>query len=180
MSTDVTSFDMPTPAGVRTPADFVSTMRAMRDWAALTYGELAGIAQANGDRLPQSTIASALTRESLPRETTVAAFVRACGGDPDTVQAWLAARKRVASAGADGNLARAVEAWLVSRRKPQRETSRPRAQAPLVTQHYAQGRLAKLAEQSNSDRWRGVHRRKNPYLLRLRRLASYLSQSGHS
>jgi hypothetical protein len=177
MPRDPYSLQMPSPIGVNTPADFVSTMRAMREWAALTYGELAGKAEANGDKLPQSTIASALSRESLPRETTVAAFVRACGGDPDLVQTWLSVRKRVAAADrAAGHLAHAVEDWLVSRRKPVRETSNARSQSSPVTQQYAQGRLAQAAAQSNAERWRGVHRRQNPDPLRLRRLASLLRQ----
>jgi len=164
---------MPSPAGAQTPADFVSMMRALRGWACLTYGELEGKARANGDKLPQSTIAGALSRASLPRETTVAAFVRACGGGPETVQTWLVARKRVAAAqrasrNASGNLAHAVEAWLVSRRKPGREVS------AANTPGYTEGRLAKLAAQSNSDRWRGVHRRVNHDPLRLRRLAGLL------
>ena len=77
---------MPGPAGARTPAEFDGTMRALRSWAALTNAELEGKARANGDKLPQSTIAGALSRDSLPREPTVAAFVRACGGDPEVVQ----------------------------------------------------------------------------------------------
>ena len=167
---------MPSQAGAQTPAEFVSTMRALRSWVALTYGELEGKARANGDRLPQSTIAGALSRQSLPREATIAAFVRACGGDPDMVQTWLAARKRIAVADrAAGSLAHAVEAWLGTRRKPVRDNGLP----PLGenspgTPLYAEGRLAKLAAQSNSDRWRGVHRRAHPDPLRLRRLANLL------
>jgi hypothetical protein len=168
---------MPSPAGAQTPAEFVSTMRALRGWAALTYSELEGKARANGDRLPQSTIASALSRESLPRETTVAAFVRACGGDPDVVQAWLSARKQVVAADrAAGNLAYAVEAWLVSRRKPARDRSFEPGETAVATRHYAHGRLARLAAQSDSDRWRGVHRRVNRDPLRLRHLANLLKQ----
>ncbi len=170
---------MPSPAGAQTPADFVSMMRALRGWACLTYGELEGKAQANGDKLPQSTIASALSRASLPREATVAAFVRACGAGPETVQIWLAARKRVAAArraagNASGNLAYAVEAWLVSRRKPVRDNGMLPGENSATTPGYTDGRLAKLAAQSNSDRWRGVHRRVNSDPLRLRRLAGLL------
>src|SRR5215207_9321791 len=140
MSADASGVDMPSPVGAQTPADFVSTMRALRGWAALTYGELEGKAQANGDRLPQSTIASALSRESLPREATVAAFVRACGGDPDAVQRWLAARKRVAAAQkADGSLANAVEAWLVTRRKPGRDNGLPGGQTAGLPGDQAAG-----------------------------------------
>jgi hypothetical protein len=152
-------------------------MRALRSWAALTYGELEGKARANGDKLPQSTIAGALSRESLPREATVAAFVRACGGDPDVVQAWLGVRKAIAVAERSaGSLAHAVEAWLVSRRKPVRDNDFQHRETSATTPLYAEGRLAKLAAQSNSDRWRGVHRRVNRDPLRLGRLARLLTQ----
>ena len=177
MSEDASEIDMPSPAGARTPAEFVSAMRALRNWAALTYGELEGKARANGDKLPQSTIASALSRESLPREATVAAFVRACGGDPDAAQTWLAARKRIAVADRTaGSLAHAVEAWLEARHKPVRDNDFQLREPSAATPLYAEGRLAKLAAQSNSDRWRGVHRRVNPDPLRLRRLAGLLRQ----
>ena len=168
---------MPGPAGARTPAEFVGAMRALRSWAALTNAELEGKARANGDKLPQSTIAGALSRDSLPREPTVAAFVRACGGDPEVVQSWLTARDRVAvAARSAGNLAHAVEEWLESRHKPLRDNTFQHHEASAATSLYAEGRLAKLAAQSNSDRWRGVHRRVNADPLRLRRLAGLLRQ----
>jgi hypothetical protein len=177
MSEDASGIDMPSPAGARTPAEFVNAMRALRNWAALTNGDLEGKARANGDKLPQSTIAGALSRNSLPRESTVAAFVRACGGDPDVVQAWLTARDRIAvAARTAGNLAHAVEEWLESRRKPLRDHTFQPHEASAATTLYAEGRLAKLAAQSNSDRWRGVHRRVNRDPLRLRRLAGLLKQ----
>ena len=47
--------------------------------------------------LPRSSLTTALSRDSLPREPLVAAFVRACGADEDLVNVWLASRRRVAA-----------------------------------------------------------------------------------
>lgn len=186
MSTDVSSGGMPNPARAGNVVEFVAMMRELRSWASLTYAELESKARAAGDKLPQSTIASALCRESLPRESTVASFVRACGGDVHVVDAWLVARRRVASVDEDvGNLAYAVEAWLTNRRRRfvgSAPVPRPRpehrpADAPLVTQNYAEGRVARQAAESNSDRWKGVHRRVNrDGPLGLRRLATLIKQ----
>jgi hypothetical protein len=93
------------------------------------------------------------------------------------VQAWLAARDRIAvAARTAGNLAHAVEEWLESRRRPVCDNTFQLPEASAATALYAEGRLAKLAAQSNSDRWRGVHRRVNHDPLRLRRLASLLKR----
>jgi hypothetical protein len=116
MSTDAVLRDMPRPDRVTTPAQFVAALQALRAWAKLTYGELENNAQAFGDRLPRSTIASALSRGRIPREQTIAAFVRACGCDEKTVRHWLAVRNRIASADRTvGDLAGAVENWVATK-----------------------------------------------------------------
>jgi len=116
MSTDAVLRDMPRPDRVTTPAQFVAALQSLRAWAKLTYGELENNAQAFGDRLPRSTIASALSRGRVPREQTIAAFVRACGCDEKTVQHWLAVRRKIASADqAVGDLAGAVEKWVTTK-----------------------------------------------------------------
>jgi hypothetical protein len=116
MSTDAVLRDMPRPDRVTTPAQFLAALQALRAWAKLTYGELEINAQAYGDRLPRSTIASALSRGRIPREQTIAAFVRACGCDEKTVQHWLAARRKIAAADqAVGDLAGAVEKWVTTK-----------------------------------------------------------------
>ena len=116
MSTDAVLRDMPRPDRVTTPAQFVAALQALRAWAKLTYGELENNAQAFGDRLPRSTIASALSRGRIPREQTIAAFVRACGCDEKTVRHWLAVRNKIAAADrAVGDLAGAVESWVATK-----------------------------------------------------------------
>lgn len=116
MSTDAVLRDMPRPDRVTTPAQFVAALQALRSWAKLTYGELENNAQAFGDRLPRSTIASALSRGHIPREQTISAFVRACGCDEKTVRHWLAVRRRIASADQTvGDLAGAVEKWVAAK-----------------------------------------------------------------
>ncbi|MEU1667387.1 hypothetical protein ABZ547_28135 [Streptomyces sparsogenes] len=88
----------PDPKAARTAAEFVAAMRQLRTWADLSYRQLERNAEAAGDVLPRATIAGALSRDDLPREQLLAAFVRACGGDAETVAVWLAARRHLSIA----------------------------------------------------------------------------------
>ncbi|MBL3671678.1 hypothetical protein JL475_38685, partial [Streptomyces sp. M2CJ-2] len=74
-------------------------MRQLRRWADLSYRQLERNATDAGDVLPRATISAALGRDELPREELLAAYVRACGGDADTVAAWLDARRRLSMTG---------------------------------------------------------------------------------
>ncbi|NUP36611.1 MAG: hypothetical protein HOY76_06200 [Streptomyces sp.] len=89
----------PDPKAARTAAEFVVAMRQLRSWADLSYRQLERNAEAAGDVLPRATISGALSRDDLPREQLLTAFVRACGGDEETVAVWLAARRRLSIAG---------------------------------------------------------------------------------
>ncbi|WP_173139649.1 helix-turn-helix domain-containing protein [Kibdelosporangium persicum] len=71
-------------------------LRQVRLWSGLSYRQLSGKANAAGDVLPPSTLASVLNRTALPKEEFVVALVRACGFGPETVAAWVLARKRLA------------------------------------------------------------------------------------
>ncbi|MGW2064727.1 hypothetical protein ACWCO9_29620 [Streptomyces sp. NPDC001937] len=86
----------PDPEAARTPAEFVQTMRQLRSWADLSYRQLERRADDAGDVLPRTTISGVLAREDLPREQLLGAFVRACGGNAATVEAWLEVRRRLA------------------------------------------------------------------------------------
>ncbi|MFF0150775.1 helix-turn-helix domain-containing protein [Micromonospora sp. NPDC005203] len=88
----------PDPATAGSAAEFVAQMRALRQWSGLTIRQVSKRARDAGDVLPHSTLNTALGRANLPRETLVAAFVRACAGDQDTVDRWIAARKALAAA----------------------------------------------------------------------------------
>jgi hypothetical protein len=115
MSSDASLIGVPCPDHVTTPAEFMGALRNLRAWANLTYRELESRATQAGDRLPRGTIASAMSRGVMPREQTIAAFVRACGGDRSAVDVWVATRKRIAAADqAVGDLASAVESWISS------------------------------------------------------------------
>ncbi|MCF0082785.1 helix-turn-helix domain-containing protein [Streptomyces lomondensis] len=72
-------------------------MRALKAWSGLTYREIAARARQNGDSLPSSTLATVLSRTTLPREDVVRAFVRICGGEGET-DAWLRARSGIVRA----------------------------------------------------------------------------------
>ncbi|MFG1840923.1 helix-turn-helix domain-containing protein [Micromonospora sp. NPDC049175] len=90
----------PDPQAAGSAAEFVAQMRALRQWSGLTIRQVTRKAQEAGDVLPHSTLNTALGRATLPREELVAAFVRACGGDQDTVDAWITVRKGLAAAAA--------------------------------------------------------------------------------
>lgn len=172
MSTDASSFDMPRPDRVNTPAEFIAAMRALRAWAKLTYRQIEDRAREAGDKLPHSTIATALSRNRIPRESTIASFVRACGGDRKDVEAWIAARKRINSnteeEKPDTNLAYAVEAWLISRSKLTTQEIRTlsteeietHSQSVELTSSYSAGTLARAVAEAKGERWVGLHRRR--------------------
>ncbi|KAB8184003.1 RICIN domain-containing protein [Microbispora catharanthi] len=88
----------PQPRTATTPAEFVALMRRLRAWSGCSYRQLERRAEAVGDVLPRATLADALSRRDLPREDLLAAFVRACGADDDTVAEWVDARRRLAVA----------------------------------------------------------------------------------
>ncbi|MFD0368953.1 helix-turn-helix domain-containing protein [Streptomyces sp. NPDC127114] len=92
----------PGPRGARNPAEFVARLQLLKNWSGLTYRELSARSAALGDVLPRSTVANMLARATLPREELLAAFVRACGVDPDGQADWEAVRKELAVRGAYG------------------------------------------------------------------------------
>lgn len=85
----------PQPEQARTFAEFVASLRQLRQKSGHTYRELEQRAAERGDVLPRSTIADALSRPALPRAELLSAFVRACGAD-DQVERWLRVRDRLA------------------------------------------------------------------------------------
>lgn len=92
----------PDPAAALTAAQFVALMRALRAWSGLSYRELERRASAAGDVLPRATLAGALSRQELPREEVLTAFVRACGAGADEVIAWRQTRRRLAAEASAG------------------------------------------------------------------------------
>jgi hypothetical protein len=86
----------PQPARVDTAAEFTAALQDLRTWSGLTYRQLEGKATALGSALPASTIATTLSRATLPRESFVDAFTRACGLGEGEVRQWLDARRRIA------------------------------------------------------------------------------------
>ncbi|WP_409060898.1 XRE family transcriptional regulator [Streptomyces sp. SYP-A7185] len=84
------------PHDIRDVAGFIASMRRLKERSGLTYRELEERAALGGDVLARSTLADVLRRTSLPRPEVLAAFVRACG-DSERLDAWLAARDRLAA-----------------------------------------------------------------------------------
>ncbi|MFC8587594.1 helix-turn-helix domain-containing protein [Streptomyces sp. NPDC057217] len=85
----------PDPRGVRSPAEFLARLQALKDWSGLTYRELSARAEARGDVLPRSTVANMLSRTTLPREELLTAFVRACGTGPAGLERWRTVRREL-------------------------------------------------------------------------------------
>ncbi|WP_138643843.1 RICIN domain-containing protein [Actinomadura soli] len=79
-------------------AEFVEVARKLKAWSGLSYRQLEKRSAALGDRLPPSSLATALSRASLPSEPMLVAFVRACGGGEDMVRRWTDTRRRLAVA----------------------------------------------------------------------------------
>jgi hypothetical protein len=88
---------VPDPETARTTAEFIHQLRRLKAWSGLTYRQLERRAGEHGDVLPHSTVATALSRESLPRVELVRALVRACGCDEKTAGTWVAVRRRLAT-----------------------------------------------------------------------------------
>ncbi|GAA1295833.1 hypothetical protein [Saccharothrix xinjiangensis] len=100
---DLADAGRPDPAPARTPAEFVEALRRLKRWTGRGYRQLEKRANAAGHALPRSTLTVALSRDALPREDLVEAFVRACGCDDGETARWLAARRRIASAPSDAS-----------------------------------------------------------------------------
>ncbi|URN07177.1 hypothetical protein LUW74_30205 [Actinomadura madurae] len=103
----------PNPADALTAAQFVARMREFRSWSGLPYRQIQQRAAAAGFHLPHSTVAGALSRDTLPREDLLAAFITACGGDEPTVEQWLRMRRRLAVAAGRAGQERAQSAATI-------------------------------------------------------------------
>lgn len=82
---------------VTNPAQFVALLRRVRDQSGLTYRLIARRAEANGDVLPASTLATMLGRSTLPRRDLVVALLRACGVPSARQDRWLDTWRRLAA-----------------------------------------------------------------------------------
>ncbi|MFI9812294.1 RICIN domain-containing protein [Saccharothrix variisporea] len=85
------------PPEAEDAAEFVAAMRALRVRSGYSFRALERRAATLGEVLPTSTLNSALSRSTLPREQIVVAFVRACGGDEETAAAWARVRADLAA-----------------------------------------------------------------------------------
>lgn len=83
------------PYEAQDAAEFIEAMRRLKERSGLTYRQLEEKAAGQGEPLPRSTLANALTGRSLPRPELLAAFVRACG-EGDRAAEWTRARSLIA------------------------------------------------------------------------------------
>jgi len=84
--------DPPRPGAATTAVEYVAALRDLRIWSGLTFRQLAIKARGLGHDLPASTLASALSRSSLPSRDVVAGIAQACGLDTTSVAEWVEAR----------------------------------------------------------------------------------------
>ncbi|CAM3909360.1 tetratricopeptide repeat protein [Kibdelosporangium persicum] len=86
----------PKPEEARTPAGYVAMLRRLRARSGLSLREIQRRAAANNETLPSSTLATMLSRDTLPSERLIAAFLRACGEEQAAVGEWIESRRRIA------------------------------------------------------------------------------------
>ncbi|MFB9249583.1 hypothetical protein ACFFWE_15165 [Sphaerisporangium melleum] len=86
----------PDPGDAKTIVRFVERMRELKAWSGLSYRQLERNAGGHGEHLSYSTLAGALSRNQLPRDELLRAFVLACGCDAKTAAEWVAARQTLA------------------------------------------------------------------------------------
>ncbi|MEJ2854117.1 MULTISPECIES: RICIN domain-containing protein [unclassified Saccharothrix] len=115
------------PPEAKDAAEFVAAMRALRVRSGYSFRVLERRAASLGEVLPTSTLNSALSRSTLPREQIVVAFVRACGGDEETAAAWARARADLAATEVEGEPATEVEPAAA---EPEPEATEPEAAEP--------------------------------------------------
>ncbi|NUR70393.1 MAG: XRE family transcriptional regulator [Hamadaea sp.] len=83
------------PASANSAAQFVDLLRRVRVASELSYRQIAQRARAQGVALPISTLATALNRDTMPRQEVVTAMLLACGCSREELAVWLAARRRI-------------------------------------------------------------------------------------
>jgi hypothetical protein len=91
----------PHPGTAQNTAEFVATMRGLKDWSGMTYRQLEKRAAERGEVLPRSTLADVLRGNTSPRPDLLAAFARACG-DGERVALWLEVWEDVRGKGVSG------------------------------------------------------------------------------
>jgi hypothetical protein len=86
----------PSPVAAIDEATFIAELRRLKARSGLSFRQLERRASAAGDTLPYSTAATMLSKNRLPREELLVAFVRACGLDGDEVTRWVTTRATIA------------------------------------------------------------------------------------
>ncbi|MGW0434774.1 tetratricopeptide repeat protein [Micromonospora sp. NPDC003197] len=86
------------PTATSSAGQYVALLRQVRDRSGLTFRAIARRAEANGDVLPASTLATMFGRVTLPRRELVVALLRACEVPDDQIARWLTSWHRLAAA----------------------------------------------------------------------------------
>ncbi|WP_203699817.1 tetratricopeptide repeat protein [Asanoa iriomotensis] len=86
-----------------TVEEFVVLLRRVRDRSGLSYRTIAKRAELAGAVLPASTLATMLTRRTLPRRELVSAVLAACEVPPGAIRHWLDVWGRLAERADDAS-----------------------------------------------------------------------------
>ncbi|MFC0531089.1 ATP-binding protein [Phytohabitans kaempferiae] len=122
------------PALATSPEQYVMLLRRVRDQSGLSYRAIARRARVHGSVLPASTLATMLSRATLPRRELVTALLTACEVPIDRQAAWLTQWHRLAGGQTippqtfthDPGLIASAAAWPVADVAPARAVSVPR------------------------------------------------------
>ncbi|MGW6932903.1 hypothetical protein ACWGE0_22795 [Lentzea sp. NPDC054927] len=88
--------EWPDPATIQTAPEFQLGFEKLKNSTGASYARLAKVAEGLGYPLPRTTLHNLCTRPRLPMSPEmVSTFVAACGGDEQTVRAWVAAWRRL-------------------------------------------------------------------------------------
>ncbi|MFI6596148.1 helix-turn-helix domain-containing protein [Nonomuraea sp. NPDC050536] len=82
----------PTPSAAVDEATFVADLRRLKAWSGLSFRQLERRADAIGDSLPPAAIATMLSRNRVPHEPLLVAYLRACGLGHQESHSWTTLR----------------------------------------------------------------------------------------
>ncbi|MFD0744643.1 ATP-binding protein [Phytohabitans flavus] len=144
------------------PEQYVMLLRQLRDRSGLTYRAIARRADVHGHILPASTLATMLSRATLPRRERVIALLTACDVPIERQALWLAEWFRLAGGQAvpqqvlteDPGLTAGAVAWPVADAAPVYAMSLPR-QLPAGPALFA-GRAGELGHLTELMEQRGT------------------------
>lgn len=145
----------PDPARIGTPPEFQLGFATLKNSTGASYARLAKVAEGLGYPLPRTTLHNLCTRPRLPMSAeVVSTFVAACGGDEQTVRAWVAAWQRLRTMTGDAGMASMKQAVSAAEHEPAREAGDDQVRGTVDDDEDAEGRhldVVRVLEMSASN-----------------------------